>query len=87
MDSHEREYAAAVIGMADIYGSPAQPIGTRCVAGRVVNLYAVGDAVMFTGIDGTARMGRIEEAANDDLYVIGTEEGRVVVHADAIYPF
>jgi len=88
MDSHTREYAAAVIGMADIYGSPAQPIGTRCVAGRVVNLYAVGDAVMFDATDGTPRMGRIQEAANDDLYIIRSDDGhRRVVHADAIYPF
>jgi hypothetical protein len=43
---------------------------------------------MYQGEDGVSRMGRITEAANDDLYVIASDDGhRRVVHADAIYPF
>jgi hypothetical protein len=88
MDAHAREAAAAVFGMQDLYGSPAQPVGARRVAGRLVNVWATGDAVMFDAADGTPRMGRIDEACNDDLYVIRSDDGhRRVVHADAIYPF
>lgn len=87
MDSHAREAAAAAFGMQDLYGAPAQPVGARYVSGRLVNVFANGDAVMFDAHDGRCLMGRIEEAANDDLYVVSTDEGRVVIHADSIYPF
>jgi hypothetical protein len=87
MDANAREYAGAVAGMAETYGA-AQPLNARYVAGRLVNVFANGDAVMFDATDGTPRMGRIEEACNDDLYIIRSDDGhRRVVHADAIYPF
>lgn len=88
MDPHAREAAAAVFGMQDVYGTPAQPVGARYVANRLVNVYATGDAVMFDAKDGRALLGRIEEACNDDLYLCRTDDGcRHVVHADSIYPF
>jgi hypothetical protein len=87
MDAHAREAAAAVFGMQDLYDSPAQPVGARRVAGRLVNVWATGDAVMFDAADGRCLMGRIEEACNDDLYLVRTDHGREVVHADSIYPF
>jgi hypothetical protein len=74
--------------MIETYGSPAQSPTARYVAGRLVNVFAVGDAVMFDDTDGTPRMGRIEEACNDDFYVLRSDGGiRRVVHADCIYPF
>jgi hypothetical protein len=87
MDANAREYAGAVAGMAETYGA-AQPLNARYVAGRLVNVFANGDAVMFDATDGTPRMGRIEEACNDDLYIIRSDDGhRRVAHADSIYPF
>jgi len=84
----DAEAAAAIAGMTETYGTPAQPVGARYVAGRLVNVFAVGDAVMFDATDGTPRMGRIEEACNDDLYLIRSDDGhRRLVHADSIYPF
>jgi hypothetical protein len=88
MNPHHREYAGAILGMTETYGSPSQPVGCRCVAGRLVNVFAVGEVVTFDATDGSRHMGRIEEACNDDLYIIRSDDGhRRVAHADAIYPF
>jgi hypothetical protein len=88
MNPHHREYAGAILGMAETYGSPSQPVGAHYVAGRLVNVFAVGEVVTFDATDGSRHMGRIEEACNDDLYIIRCDDGhRRVAHADAIYPF
>jgi hypothetical protein len=87
MDPHEREYAAAIAGMAETYGSPAQPLGAHWVDDRLVNVYAVGEVVTFDAADGSRHIGHIREAAGD-LYIVACEDGRRrMVHADAIYPF
>lgn len=88
MDAHAREAAAAVFGMQHVYGTPAQPVGARYVGNRLVNVYATGDAVMFDAVDGRVLMGRIEEACNEDLYLVRCDDGtKQVIHADSIYPF
>ena len=82
--------AEAAAAVAHIHEQTPRPIsaGAHYVAGRLVAIYAVGDAVMYRAQDGVSRMGRIVEAANDDLYLIASDDGhRRVVHADAIYPF
>lgn len=82
--------AEAAAAAANLHEQTLRPIspGAHYVAGRLVAIYSVGDAVMYQGQDGVSRMGRITEAANDDLYVIASDDGhRRVVHADAIYPF
>jgi hypothetical protein len=84
----DAEAAAAASHLHEQTISPAPRHGAHYVAGRLVAIYSVGDAVMFRATDGSAHMGRITEAANDDLYVIASDDGhRRVVHADAIYPF
>lgn len=84
----DAEAAAAAANLHEQTISPAPRPGAHYVGGRLVAIYAVGDAVMYQGQDGVSRMGRITEAANDDLYVIASDDGhRRVVHADAIYPF
>jgi hypothetical protein len=89
-DTHagDSEAAAAISHLHEQTISPAPRPGAHYVAGRLVAVHAVGDAVMYQGQDGVSRMGRITEAANDDLYVIASDDGhRRVVHSDAIYPF
>ena len=89
-DTHpgDAEAAAAAGYLHEQTISPAPRPGAHYVAGRLVAIYAVGDAVMYRAQDGVSRMGRIVEAANDDLYLIASDDGhRRVVHADAIYPF
>jgi hypothetical protein len=87
MDSHEREYAAAIAGMTETYGSPAQPLGAHWVDDRLVNVYAVGEVVTFDATDGSRHMGIIREAEADH-YIVACDDGRRrMVHADAIYPF
>jgi hypothetical protein len=87
MNPHHREYAGAILGMAETYGSPSQPVGSRYVAGRLVNVYAVGEVVTFDATDGSRHMGLIREAEGD-LYIVACDDGqRRAVHADAIYPF
>jgi len=84
----DAEAAGAIAALAETYGRPSQPVGARYVAGRLVNVFANGDTVMFDAIDGNPHMGRIEEVCNDDFYVIRSDDGhRRVAHADAIYPF
>jgi hypothetical protein len=88
MDPHVTEYAGAIAGMADTYGSPAQPIATHWRAGRYVNVFALGSTVRLDATDGTTRIGRVEEVGNDDLYIVACDDGhKRIVHADAIYPF
>lgn len=82
--------AEAAAAAAHLHEQTLRPIspGAHYVAGRLVAIYAVGDAVMYRAQDGVSRMGRITEAANDDLYLIASDDGQQrVVHADAIYPF
>ena len=82
--------AEAAAAAANLHEQTLRPIspGAHYVAGRLVAIYAVGDAVMYRAQDGVSRMGRITEAANDDLYVIASDDGhKRIVHADAIYPF
>jgi translation initiation factor IF-1 len=87
MDAHAREYAGAAAGMQETY-SPAQPLGSRYVGDRLVNVWATNDVVLFEANDGEDHMGRIVEACPDDMYVISCPDGhRRIAHADAIYPF
>jgi len=87
MDPHEREYAAAIAGMTETYGSPSQPLGAHWVDDRLVNVYAVGEVITFDATDGSRHMGLIREAEGD-LYIVACDDGqRRAVHADAIYPF
>ena len=82
--------AEAAAAEANLHEQTLRPIspGAHYVAGRLVAIYAVGDAVMFRATDGSAHMGRITESANDDLYIIDSDDGhKRIVHADAIYPF
>jgi hypothetical protein len=82
--------AEAAAAATHLHEQTLRPIstGAHYVGGRLVAVYSVGDAVMYRAMDGVSRMGRIVEAANDDLYVIDSDDGhRRVVHAEAIYPF
>jgi translation initiation factor IF-1 len=88
MDAHAREYAGAVAGMQETYGPASQPLGSRYVGDRLVNVWANNDVVLFQANDGEDHMGRIVEACPDDMYVISCPDGhRRIAHADAIYPF
>jgi hypothetical protein len=88
MDAHAREYAGAVAGMADTYGSFSQPLTSRWVGDRLVNVFATNDVVLLDGSDGQRHIGRIVEACPDDMYVCSCPDGhKRIVHADAIYPF
>ena len=84
----DAEASAAAAHLHEQTISPAPRPGAHYVDGRLVAVYSVGDAVMFRATDGSAHMGRITESANDDLYIIASDDGhRRVVHSDAIYPF
>jgi hypothetical protein len=65
MDAHAREYAAAVEGMNETYGTPS--LGRGVIhKGRLVTTFATGDLVTATIPDGTTRQVCVIEVLTDD---------------------
>ena len=67
MDAHEREYAAAVNGMAETYGHKLSVPKTIVRDGKVVDTYAVGDRIKFLD-QGRERIGVVVEVLTEDTY-------------------
>lgn len=70
MDPHASEAAAAVQGMAEIYGRHFSPSRVVLRDGRPVDTWSAGDWVSFTDQDGNTRAGHIIEVLDDSGYGI-----------------
>ena len=70
MDSHSREYAGAVAGMAETYGPRFSSPRPVMRGGRVVDTWAAGDYVSFTTDEGDVRQGYIIEVVDDSAFGI-----------------
>lgn len=95
-DPHAPEYAAAISGMADLYGSPPrypQPDGGYLPDGRLVSRWAVGDLVRWHDADGTHEGLVIEvlDADRNTYHVVERVPGTGRIHyeldGDAIAPW
>lgn len=82
MDSHEREYAAAVEGMDELYGvTPTPPICVT-VGSRRVPCWNVDATVTWTDANGHHRHGHVvairyagaDESADCRIYVVKTRD-------------
>lgn len=91
MDAHEREYAAAINGMAETYGHKLTPPTTIVRDGKVVDTYAVGNRIKFLD-NGRERIGVVVEVLTEDTYHVRChlpDQGNThhAVTAEQILPF
>lgn len=78
MDAHDREYRAAIDGMAETYGQPPEVE------------HAIGDSVNFTpdGEPGSVTLrGTVSGISNEGIYLIETETRAYLVKPEAVKPW
>jgi hypothetical protein len=66
MDAHHAEYAAAVEGMTETYGTPSHGTTTLDDSGHLVTTWHVGERVKFRHADHGELIGTIIDVLVDD---------------------